>query len=77
MQPADNPATNLLTNAVLSAGDIAVYTSAAALLANSFPTDPRVVCAGIRASARQDAPSILGAGVSGTRGGPLRRRGGS
>ncbi|KFX96572.1 hypothetical protein O988_05250 [Pseudogymnoascus sp. VKM F-3808] len=76
-QPADDPATDLPTDAVLSAGDIALHASVAVLPADGVPADLGVICAGIRAGAGRDAPSIPGAGVSGVGGGTLGRRGGS
>ncbi|KFY82868.1 hypothetical protein V498_08424 [Pseudogymnoascus sp. VKM F-4517 (FW-2822)] len=76
-QPAYDPTTDLLTDAVLPARNIALHASAAVLPAGGVSTDLRVVCASIRASARQDAPSILGARVLGVRGGALGRHGGS
>ncbi|OAF59803.1 hypothetical protein VC83_04029 [Pseudogymnoascus destructans] len=66
-QPADDPATDLPTNAVLSARNIALHAPAAVLPANGVSADLGVVRAGIRAGARRDAPSIPGAGVSGVR----------
>ncbi|KFY11344.1 hypothetical protein V491_07242, partial [Pseudogymnoascus sp. VKM F-3775] len=76
-QPADDPATDLPTDAVLSARSIALHASAALLPADGVPADLGVVRAGIRDGAGQDAPSIPGAGVSGVGGGTVEGRGGS